>query len=115
MRLIIVSVMLILVANVQTARAESCAFPPANNISIPDGKTVDRETMQQTVQQVQDFAAEMSDYLTCLDTNRNKTLANMNKEQQNRWNEDYDTNVEGLSVLQTSLNEQIRIFNNLNK
>lgn len=112
MRLIlIVSAMVLVLINTQAAHAKSCGFPPANNVVLPDGNTANREQIQQAIAHVQTFASVMDTYLSCLDTNRESMLMYMNKEQQTRWNEDYDKNVEALSSLQNSLNEQIRIFN----
>ena len=112
MRLIvIISAMFFVLLNSQTAHAESCGLPPVNNVTIPDGKTATRETIRHAVQQVESFSSEMDIYLNCLDNNRDSMLMYMNKEQQARWNEDYANNVEILSTLQTTLNEQIRIFN----
>lgn len=109
--ILLVSAMLLALLNPQASFAKSCGFPPVNSVTIPDGQTANREQIQQAVAQVQNFADKMDEYLNCLDVNRESMLMFMNKDQQVRWNEDYDMSVETLSNLQNSLNEQIRIFN----
>lgn len=99
----------------QVAYASSCGFAPVHNIIIPNGAVASRGDIETAVQAVQDFALKTTQHLNCLDAERETMFLNMNKDQQTRWVEDYDSKTLALAELQNKLNENIRLYNNTNK
>ena len=96
----------------QPARADDCGFEPQASITLPDGLIATRDDMTLAATQVRQYGEAINTYLNCLDVKRPTVMANMNREQQTRWTEDYNGILERLTTLETGLNEQIRAYNN---
>jgi len=115
MRALFVISFVALVAGIQAPRpalADDCGFEPQASINLPDGLVATREQMALVTTQVRQYGEAVNIYLNCLDVKRADTLSNMNREQQARWNEDYDALLERLTALETGLNDEIRVYNN---
>jgi len=93
------------------AAALGCGFPPADYPTVPNGETATREQINVVIEQVRDFGARTNEHLNCLEIERDSMFLNMNRDQQERWTDDFNAIVDKLSEVETSLNEQIRIFN----
>jgi len=93
------------------AMALGCGFPPADYPVVPNGETATREQINVVIEQVRDFGARTNQHLNCLEVERDSLFLNMNRDQQERWTDDFNAIVDKLSEIETSLNEQIRIFN----
>ena len=94
------------------ALAEECGFPPADPPKVPEGTTAEREGMDKAVRAVREYSNQMNIYFDCLQLNRDEWFFNMNRDQQNRWIDDFDALVDHLSGIETEMNVQIRAFNN---
>ena len=94
-----------------TASANSCGWPPTDYPAIPDGTTANREQINDAIEQVRDFGTRTNAYLNCQEEIRAEIFLNMNRDQQQRWTDDFNAIVDRLSEIETGLNEQIRIFN----
>jgi len=92
-------------------QASDCGVPPAAMPAVPDGKTADSDSMRNAANAVREYSVAMTAFLDCLEMNSDDLHLNMSKEQQTRWTEDFNTMAEGLTELETSMNEQIRIYN----
>ena len=93
------------------AAAFSCGFAPTDAPVVPDGTKAEREDITAAIEAVQAYATRVNAHLNCLDEERSRLFMNMNKEQQERWTDDYNALIDHLTEIETGLNEQIRIYN----
>lgn len=109
--LAIASAMTVMTAT-SPALAEDCWFPPQDPPVIPEGETATREQMNEAVAHLKDYSTRMNAHINCLQVKRDTLFYNMDKDQQARWQEDFNTIADGLTEVETAMNLQIRIFNN---
>lgn len=100
-----------LIALAASAEAKDCGLPPAEAPVIPSGKTALSEDIRTASQAVQDYGFTVQTYLNCLELNKEAYFLNMTDGQRARWAEDYNALADKLTALETSLNDQIVIFN----
>lgn len=100
-----------MIAAASPAAAKDCGLPPAVTPVVPDGKIASSEDIRTVSQQIQDYGFKVQTYLNCLELNKEDYFLNMNDPQRARWAEDYNALADKLTALETSLNEQIRVFN----
>lgn len=93
------------------AFAADCGFPPKGEPRVPDGATATSEDIRIAIRDVQDYGTAVQTYLNCMELKKDEFFLNMNTDQRTRWNEDYNALADGLTAIETRLNEEIRIFN----
>lgn len=91
--------------------AKDCGFPPQQKPVIPAGELANRTQMDAAIAGIRAYGTLVNNYLNCLEGNRAKMFYIMNKEQQDRWVEDFNTVADGLEQLQNQVNAEIRAFN----
>lgn len=99
-------------ASLTPANAKDCGVPPANSPFIPDGLTATNDDIGVAIRAVQDYGLKVQTYINCLQLNKDAFFLNMNEEQRERWSEDFNALADKLTEVETSLNDQIRIYNN---
>jgi len=93
------------------ASAKDCGLPPAEAPMIPDGNTASAEDIRLASQAVQDYGFTVQTHLNCLELNKEAFFLNMTDPQRQRWAEDFNALADKLTALETSLNEQILVYN----
>lgn len=95
--------------------AAECGDPPPAP-EIPDGKTATLDELRAASAEVKKFAGAgdekgtMELFLDCVDSNREAEFELMNKEQQERWMEDFDAMDTERVAVADRFNEQARIW-----
>lgn len=112
LRIAFATIALTLVMTASPAMAEDCWFPPTDTPVAPDGLNATREQMSDAISHLKDYAERMNAHINCLQVKRETLFYNMNKEQQARWQEDFNELVDGLTDVETAINQQIRVYNN---
>lgn len=91
--------------------AKDCGFPPQEKPVIPSGAIANRTQMNAAIAGIRTFGTLVNNYLNCMEANREKMFVHMNKEQRDRWVDDFNGVADELEVLQNKINEEIRAFN----
>ena len=102
---------LMLVTQAPDALAKDCGLAPGAGPSIPDGATTNSDEIGRAIRAVQDYGFEVQVYTACMNTNKEDFFMNMNDAQRERWVEDFNILADNLTLLETSLNDQITIYN----
>lgn len=110
--LIFAIVALAIIASQTPALAKDCGVPPAKAPFIPDGLTATNDDIGVAIRAVQDYGLKVQTFINCLQLNKDAFFLNMNEEQRERWSEDFNALADKLTEVETSLNDQIRIYNN---
>ncbi len=91
--------------------AQDCGFPPQEKPVIPSGAIANRTQMNAAISGIRTYGTLVNNYLNCMEANREKMFVHMNKEQRDRWIDDFNGVADELEVLQNKINEEIRAFN----
>lgn len=102
----------ILAVAANPAAAKDCGMPPGDGPVIPDGRTTTNDQIGIAIRAVQDYGFEVQTYTTCLQLNQDAHFLNMTEAQRKRWTDDFNALADRLTEVETSLNDQIKIFNN---
>ena len=93
------------------ATAKDCGMPPGDGPVIPDGLTATNDQIGIAIRAVQDYSFQVQTYTTCLQLNQDAHFLNMTERQRKRWTDDFNDLADRLTEIETSLNDQIKIFN----
>ena len=110
--LVFTLVALAFLASQSPVNAKDCGVPPANSPFIPNGLTATNDDIGVAIRAVQDYGLKVQTYINCLQLNKDAFFLNMNEDQRERWSEDFNALADKLTEVETSLNDQIRIYNN---
>ena len=110
--LVIIALMgLMFTAQPQMALAKDCGIAPGVGPTIPDGNTATSDQIGDAIRGVQDYGFEIQVYTTCMNANKDAFFMNMSDDQRERWVEDFNALADHLTELETTLNDQIAIYN----
>lgn len=93
------------------AEVADCGFPPTVSPNIPDGAKASREEIMAAAEAVKAYGKAVNAFLDCQEEAKKELFLVLTREQQGRWAEDFNALADRLTEVETSLNEQIRIFN----
>jgi len=102
---------ILFLAPLSEAAAKDCGISPGKGPTIPSGATATSDEIGIAIRAIQDYSFEVQVYTTCMTQNKETFFLNMTEAQRERWAEDFNALADHLTKLETSLNEQLRIFN----
>lgn len=95
------------------ADAPDCGDPPMTEPRIPNAKRSVREDMLAGVNAVKAYSEAIDAWLACKDRRAVTVFGWMNEQQRARWEEDLAKIHEDRVEVQRKMNEEIRLFNEL--
>lgn len=110
-KLLAATILAMLASGPVRAELADCGFPPTYSPTIPDGTKATREEILAAVEAVKAYSKKVNEFLDCQEEGKKELFMVLTREQQMRWAEDFNELVDRLTEIETTLNEQIRAFN----
>ena len=110
-RLLAAAVIAFLISPPALADVGDCGFPPTVSPIIPDGTKASREEIMAAAEAVKVYGKAVNAFLDCQEEAKKELFLVLSREQQGRWAEDFNALADQLTKVETSINEQIRVFN----
>ncbi len=110
-RLFVAAVIAFFISPPVLADVADCGFPPTVSPKIPDGTKASREEIVTTAEAVKVYGKSVNAFLDCQEEAKKELFLVLTRKQQARWAEDFNALADRLTEVETSLNEQIRVFN----
>ncbi len=88
----------------------ACDYPSADDVTIPDGATAEKEDMLAGQKSVEAYVRDMEDYLTCIRVAYTGNGKRPTPQEENVWTARHNAAVDAMDSVAARFNEQVRIF-----
>ena len=91
--------------------APNCGQLQTSAPKIPDGASATQRAMVSAIEKVKAYSQEVNDFLDCNEGHRYDIYESLTTAEQDRWAAEFDALIDELMAIETTLNEQVVIFN----